>query len=227
MTNGADERGGTASPSVPHVTVTTAGVDPAVRTRSPAGPRGRHVTTPAAAQRPAGPRTPPGAMATWRGEPQTVSVRLPCRRASRGQERPEPATSARLEEPGPGPRGPGRGAARADRARGARVRSGGPRAGITRRRRGALAERRFGLPAGRPEKAKLCTYELLKGKSVQRARQGRSVSQNGTNRAEKYRANEQSQHRAVAFLAEDSDGFTPDAGAAGPDTAAGVNRREE
>ncbi len=140
-------------PSVPHVIVTTAGVDPAVRTRSPAGPRGRDVTTPAAAQRPAGPRTPPGAMATWRGEPQTVSVRLQCRRASRGQERPEPATSARLEEPGPGPRDPGRGAARAGRARGARVRSGGPRAGITRRRRGALAERRFGRPADRPEKA--------------------------------------------------------------------------
>jgi hypothetical protein len=41
---------------------------------------------------------------------------------------------------------------------------------------------------------------------------------------EKYRANAQSQERAVAFLAEDSDGFTPDAGAAGPNTA-GVKGR--
>jgi hypothetical protein len=75
MTHGTNERGGTASFSVPHVTVTTAGVDPAIRTRSPAGPRGRHVTTPVAAQRFAGPRTPPGAMATWRGERQTVRRR--------------------------------------------------------------------------------------------------------------------------------------------------------
>jgi hypothetical protein len=90
--------GQTSEGARPHVTVTAAGVDLAVRTRSPAGPRGRHVTTPAAAQRPAGARTPPGAMATWRSEPQTVSVRLPCRRASRGPERPEPATSARLGE---------------------------------------------------------------------------------------------------------------------------------
>jgi hypothetical protein len=37
----------------------------------------------------------------------------------------------------------------------------------------------------------------------------------GTIRAEKYRANEQSQQRAVACLAEDADGFTPDAGIAG------------
>jgi hypothetical protein len=171
MTNGADERGGTASPSVPHVTVTTAGVDPAVRTRSPVGPRGRHVTTPAAAQRPAGPRTPPGAMATWRGEPQTVSVRLPCRRASRGQERPEPATSARLEEPGPGPRGPGRGAARAGRARGARVRSGGPRAGIpgggeARSRSGDLAG-----PLAGPRRPSCALTNCSREGSVQRARQ--------------------------------------------------------
>ena len=218
MTDGADERGGSASPSVPHVTVTTAGVDPAVRTRSPAGPRGRHVTTPAAAQRPAGPRTPPGAMATWRGEPQTVSVRLPCRRASRGQERPEPATSARLEEPGPGPRGPGRGAARAGRARGARVRSGGPRAGITRRRRGALAERRFGRPAGRPEKAKMCTYELLKGEvsAESKTKGGAGVlarmGQTGLKNSEQMST--ASSERSLGF-ADDADGFTPDAGIAG------------
>jgi hypothetical protein len=121
-------------PPSPKITVTTAGADPAVRTRSPAWPRARHVTMPEAAQRTAGPRTPPGAMATWRGEPQTVSVQLPCQRASRGPERPEPATSARLEGPGPDLQGPGRGAARAGRARGARIRRGVPRAWITLRR---------------------------------------------------------------------------------------------
>ena len=69
--------------------------------------------------------------------------------------------------------------------------------------------------------------KLHGGKVMKDERQfasGEVVSLRGN---EKYRANEQSQHRAVAFLAEDSDGFTPDAGAAGPDTAAGVNRREE
>jgi hypothetical protein len=151
-----------------HVIVITAGVDPAVRTRSPAGPLGRPgAATPAAAQRPAGPRNLPSEMVTWRGEPpQKVSVRLQCRRASRGPERPEPATSARLEEPGQGPRGPGRGAARADRARGARVRSGVPRAGITaaaRRARGA----EIGRPAGLPKEA----LRAAQGRSVQRARQ--------------------------------------------------------
>jgi hypothetical protein len=53
---------------------------------------------------------------------------------------------------GPGPRGPGpeRRAARRDTPAEAR------------RARGA----EIGRPAGRPEKAKLCTYELLKGRSV-------------------------------------------------------------
>jgi hypothetical protein len=188
MTDGADELGGAASPSVPHVTVTTAGVDPAVRTRSPAGLRGRHVTTPAAAQQPAGPRTPPGAMTTWRGELQTVSVRLPCRtrRASRGPERPELATSAQHEEPGPGPRGPGRGAVRAGRARGARVWSGGPRAGITRRRRGALAERRLACPLAGPRRPSCALTNCSRGGQCREQDRGwgRGVSQNGTNRAE-------------------------------------------
>jgi hypothetical protein len=78
-----------------------------------AGPGDRHVTAPAAAQRPEGPRAPPSESATWRAE--TGTVRLQTRRASPGPGplRPEPATSARPEETGPGPRDPGRGAARA------------------------------------------------------------------------------------------------------------------
>jgi hypothetical protein len=174
MTPGADERGGTASPSVPYVTVTTAGVDPAVRTRSPAGPRGRHVTTPEAAQRPAPPgaMATPSAMATWRCEQQTVSVWLPCRRASRGPERPEPATSARLGElvGARSDRSPRRplDLKSPGRAHGPGTRSGeggpgsrgpGPGRRAARRDNPAAARRargaEIGRPAGRPEKAKV------------------------------------------------------------------------
>ena len=81
--HGADARGGTASPFVPHDAVTTPGADPTVRTRSPAGPRGRHVTPPPAAQRPAGPRAP--------------SARRPCGAASRGPRASAPRPAAMKE----------------------------------------------------------------------------------------------------------------------------------
>ena len=98
--HGADARGGTASPFVPHDAVTTPGVDPTVRTRSPAGPRGRHVTPPAAAQRPAGPRSV-GATSVWRGEPRTKSIGSAsgCREGELvGPEASASTTSARLGE---------------------------------------------------------------------------------------------------------------------------------
>ena len=98
--HGADARGGSASPFVPHDAVTTPGVDPTVRTRSPAGPRGRHVTPPAAAQRPAGPRSV-GATSVWRGEPRTKSIGSAsgCREGELvGPEASASTTSTRLGE---------------------------------------------------------------------------------------------------------------------------------
>ena len=132
--------------------------------RPPLDPVGRHVTKPAAAQLPKGPRARVvslrrGAASQARAEsPKTV--RLQSRRASPDPEQPEPATSesARPEETGPSPQGPGCGAVRVAQAAGpgAGATSRAARAGITRRRRGVAAERRrAGVRAGpsRPRSA--------------------------------------------------------------------------